>query len=363
MSPRRGTTPSTGGSATQSPIHAQYTSQPSSAARPGPPASYGSYQQGSSSASNYVPQRTAPPPPNSYEYNDGSGDVRNGHAVGLDPNAPKRDSYGGGAAKSSYVPSSRPPYKSAVSTGGPTYQPSRPPPAPPLQTSGFGANGPSSPSSNPSTPVRRPSFGAGGSFGGPAGWEVMDDAPQAPPKRPAPPPVTSSLRDLSEALPITSSRSGYGASASANSSSSSLVNYPAAGNDMRLAQTQHGSNQQHNYHHGPTASTSQSYSLLTDPATSAAAGLAADVPSAGPAAAARNGGGATHQQGRPGSGGAYQYQPTDNRLADRSASGSTVDSPAGSSRSGEKEPKSKSSEKSGKSKGGLGSFLGMCCAG
>ncbi|ORY69458.1 hypothetical protein BCR35DRAFT_334289, partial [Leucosporidium creatinivorum] len=232
-----------------SPIHSQYSSAPnqqgSRIGAPMPlqsPSSIYQYQQQQqqqqqhASGSNYVPKRTAPNPPGaggSYEYDQPRRDG-NGHVVNYGDGSgggSKRDSYGGGPARSAYAPSSRPPYTTAQSNGGgssSSFQPSRAPPQPPratppmlnASTSSYGGHSPH----NPATPTRRPSLGGPSGLGG--GWDLVDDAPPgAPPKRPAPPPITSSLRDLSDALPP-STRYGPGSglgSNSANSSNSSLI--------------------------------------------------------------------------------------------------------------------------------------------
>lgn len=296
------------------------------------------------------------PPAATYDYHQEIND-RNGHIMDAQEEldtADKRDSYGAGAAKSSYVPSSRPPYKSHNSGAGPSFQPARPPPPPPtrsmsgtvpIQTSGFATSGPLSPGSTPSTPSRQLPPGAG-LLSSPA-WNPDDPAKRG---------VSSSMRDMNDSLP--GSR-GY-VSSSANSSRSSLVmNGPAS--DVRNAPSQFSASQQqhHGHHHASSPSTSQSYSLLTDPATSAAAGLAADVPS--PSSTVATGTGRNGPQ-RPSSGG-QQYGYSSQQLSSGShlnerptPSLTTVDSPAGSTK-GDREGKSKG-EKSSKSKGGLGSFLG-----
>ena len=92
------------------------------------------------------------------------------------PPTPSESAIPPSAARSSYLPNSRPYNASAVTT----YQPQRPPPAPPR---------------SPGTP------------------------PLSPPRRPPPPPLTTSLRDLTEALPPHARQLSYG--------SQSLLHDPA----------------------------------------------------------------------------------------------------------------------------------------
>lgn len=358
-----------------SPIHSQYSSAPSQQGSrigaPMPlqsPSSIYQYQQQQGqqqrpqhpSGSNYVPKRTAPQPPQGggggYDYEPRRD--ANGHIVDYSDGSgggSKRDSYGGGPARSAYAPSSRPPYTASQSNGGgssSSFQPSRAPPQPPRATppmlnasaSGYGGHSPH----NPATPTRRPSLGGPSGLGG--GWDLVEDAPGGPPKRPAPPPITSSLRDLSDALPP-STRYGPGSglgSSSANSSNSSLIVHPPTNASQ-------GPPQHSGQGHHPSHSVAQSYSLLTDPATSAAAGLAADVPAPSP-----SWGGATPSGGgRPGSSlGLSQGSQSQRRSWEATRDAPPVDSPSGSARgSGEGKP-SKIGKEGGKSKGGLGSFLG-----
>ncbi|GAA5841947.1 hypothetical protein JCM9279_003166 [Rhodotorula babjevae] len=210
----------------------------------------------SSTATGYRPARAAPPPPGSSSSGSGQSPQygANGHIY--EPQQNKRDSYTGGAARSSYVPSSgRPPFSSTASSS--SFQPSRP--APPLPSS----------SSSPSRHLHPQTSSS--SLGGRDKWETLqDDAdlpPVAPPKRPPPPPMTHSLRDLSDALPATP---GGGISpyhgASSNSSASSLSNGAALG-PLASSSAAAGSR------HAPSHSIAQSYSLLTDPATMAATNL------------------------------------------------------------------------------------------
>ncbi|BGP17858.1 hypothetical protein JCM10213v2_005900 [Rhodosporidiobolus nylandii] len=232
----------------QSPASAAYYGQQQ---REGPSSAGGS---SSTAAAGFRPGRAAPPPPAPSQ--GGGMGIANGHV--FDSGENKRNSYGGGAARSSYMPSSgRPPYASSNSAAPSSSAYGPPRPAPPL----------------PASPARGPNSAlAGGS------WEMIDEPPARPPKNGVaggvPPSHTTagfgphSLRDLSDALPSSSSshqQSPYAAPphqpGSANSSASSLVvNPPIAGNA-------HGAGYGR---HAPSHSVSQSYSLLTDPATSAA---------------------------------------------------------------------------------------------
>ncbi|KAL8279411.1 hypothetical protein RQP46_008223 [Phenoliferia psychrophenolica] len=224
--------------------------------------SHSSQQHSSSSSSTnnpgYVPQRPAPTPPTS-SYNSQSSQDYHQQDSALSPaheygniaqqhqhqQPPKRTSYpaqpgGPNQARSSYHPTSRP-YNSSASSSAHngsgsssgSFQPSRAPPAPP------------SSSSNPPTPTRRPSQGGPIS----TGWELVDDLGLTP-KRPAPPQLTNSLRDLS----LSDNNNHYHQPGSANSSHSSLVVHPPTNAQQQLQ---------------------NQYSLLTDPATAAAAGMAA----------------------------------------------------------------------------------------
>ncbi|GAA5998608.1 STE20 family serine/threonine-protein kinase [Rhodotorula paludigena] len=193
-------------------------------------------------SSQFRPGRAAPPPPGSSGAASGAGyGSSNGHIY--DPDN-KRNSYGGGAARSSYVPSSgRPPFSSTPSSS--SFQPSRP--APPL------------PSTSSTSPARSHAqqHGKGGDR-----WEMVHEhspPPAAPPKRPHPPGVGQSLRDLGDALPAPPSA---GASPYQNSASSadSVVHSPLAPPSTASR-------------HAPSHSIAQSYSLLTDPATMAATNL------------------------------------------------------------------------------------------
>ncbi|KAK4701400.1 hypothetical protein P7C70_g4831, partial [Phenoliferia sp. Uapishka_3] len=278
-----------------SPIYSQFSSQPQSSSRIGAPMplqspgsafkySMAQSQPGGpssstgSSGAGYVPQRMAPAPPNptSEDATTSHNDLATSspHVVEYDngskPTVAKRTSYTG-AARSSYHPTSRPFAAPNGASGSPaggatggsgsasssasssTYQPTRAPPQPPT-TRILGEQSPPSHSpttfgspSNPSTPTRQLPPTAGTSTGGLGGaWELVEDVH---PKRPAPPPLTNSLRNLADTLPSIS-----GAPGSANSSNSSLVVHPPS-NQVQQA---HSLGQ---------------YSLLTDPATAAAAGL------------------------------------------------------------------------------------------
>ena len=168
LSPRTGgssLSPSSSQIPSPSPIHAQFSSQSSPiqlSARIGapmplqPPHTSPSYNPPTNgytypSPGGYVPQRPAPTPP------------ADSHVV---PESESHARPGGrrasvvGAARSSYAPGSRP--------YAPSYLPSRAPPTMRVEGS----------------------------------WEMVDE-PLQPPRRPAPPPLTNSLRDLAEALPST----------------------------------------------------------------------------------------------------------------------------------------------------------------
>ncbi|GAA5841038.1 hypothetical protein JCM11251_006791 [Rhodosporidiobolus azoricus] len=269
-----------------SPIHSAYNSGAGTAGRgiggpmtlqaPGAAHQYAQQQrqEGSSSstgggnAANFRPGRAAPPPPSAGSAGGSQGGMAyaNGHVYDAEN---KRHSYGGGAARSSYVPSSgRPPFSSNNSTtsAGSGYQPSRA--APPVPGS----------SSSPARAAASTGLGGGS-------WEMIDEPPAAPPKRPPPPPASNSgfgphsLRDLGDALPSSSSNNNLASPysqqhqqpGSAASSASSLTVNPPVG---------YSSHQHHQYQqqqrlqgHQPSHSVAQSYSLLTDPATSAATNL------------------------------------------------------------------------------------------
>ncbi|GAA6035668.1 hypothetical protein JCM8097_004961 [Rhodosporidiobolus ruineniae] len=267
--------PALGSSSTASPIHSAYSTggAPRGLGAPVNPQQQYAYQQrqqqeaqpspalsASGSQSNFRPGRAAPAPPGGGSGGMGGGgqgralEIANGHVY--DDPANKRLSYGGGAARSSYVPSS-----------------GRPP---------FQAGGGSSRAHAAQSPSRGPApSGLGG-----GNWEMIDEPPAAPPKRPPPPPGSASLRELGDALPSSSSSSGLyaqqqqhgGYPGSANSSASSLVVNPPIG---------YGSAHQNQrlQGHQPSHSVAQSYSLLTDPATSAATNLSMLDGSAGGAGA------------------------------------------------------------------------------
>ncbi|KAM0786325.1 hypothetical protein ACM66B_001799 [Microbotryomycetes sp. NB124-2] len=330
VSPRRQASGSIGSAngASASPIHAQYTAMGSRIGSSNMPVAYG-YQSGAqnqSSSASFVPQRTAPSPPTP-----GSASQVVEYGTTLSSNGSKRDSYGSGAAKTTYVPGSRPPYNAINSAG--SFQPSRPPPpppagarsTPPIQTSVGNYASQPSPHSGPGTPSRHMSGSTpGGSRDG------VESLASSHPKRPPPPPVTQSLRELSDALPSTTRY--YGQNASANSSNASLVS--PVSTDPRLAGAQFNS---------PT------YSLLTDPSTSAAAGLAADVGNGG------RGPRPDSRQGQSGIGGNAQRRSNEWQSQQHAyhpvASADISNAPPRSV-----ERPAKGSEKS-KSKGGFGSFF------
>ncbi|GAA5919192.1 hypothetical protein JCM6882_006089 [Rhodosporidiobolus microsporus] len=252
----------------QSPAGAAYQYQQQQR-QEGSSGSSGGAGGGAGSAQNFRPGRAAPPPPGGGgggpAGSQGGMAYANGHV--FDANN-KRHSYGG-AARSSYVPSSgRPPFSSsnsAASSSG--YQPSRA--APPV------------PGGSSSSPAR----GAPPSALGGGSWEMVDEPPAAPPKRPPPPPASSgigphSLRDLGDALPSSSLASPYSSHqpGSANSSASSLVvnppiGYSSSSSQHHYYQHQQQQQQQRLQGHQPSHSIAQSYSLLTDPATMAATNL------------------------------------------------------------------------------------------
>ncbi|SCV70506.1 BQ2448_1900 [Microbotryum intermedium] len=375
ISPRRHDSPSNAYQA-GSPIHTQYASSAASQ-QAGPSAapsrsfavdahvreaSQNLAASGSSSypAGSYVPKRQAPAPPGQMAYDSlstSSQSKGNGHALGHSES--NRTSWGGGAARSSYVPSSRPPHLSSSNGGGASpgsYQPSRPPPppptsqarTPPMQASTtFGNLSPSS--SKPSTPTRQPSLGLPNQSTGGLGsaWEVVDGTPNFGPIRPSPLTASGPLRELSDALPSTSS-GGYHGSASANSSNTSLNVHPQPALSINT-QSQH-SYAARQYHHNPSASLGgpAGYSLLTDPATAVAAGLAADVPAerwTGPSNSANS---LSGRSGQP-------LPPRPDRIPDNEWDRGTSDSPTSARGEGQLAMSAKG-EKS--KKGGFGSFLG-----
>jgi len=154
-------------------------------------------------------------------------------------------SYEGARATSNYDSPARlyaPSAAHASQHGG--YQPARPPPAPPLNSSTSARTPPGQYTSQFSSPSKResnlpapPTNGAG--LGG--SWEIVDEAPAAPPKWPGHGQGQGSLRDLGEALPSghagghyqqqQQGRGAYGGQyhqggTSRNSSNSSLVVNP-----------------------------------------------------------------------------------------------------------------------------------------
>ena len=136
------------------------------------------------------------------------------------------------AARSSYVPnSSRPPFLPRSHSGSTaTYQPTRPPPAPPLSRTPPPSNyAPLYASPTRSTPT-----------------SPSQPLPLSPPRRPPPPTLNTSLRDLTDVLPRAAPPR------SNNSSSSDLPTTQST--------TPYHARQQ-----------SYSHSLLNDPATQAAA--------------------------------------------------------------------------------------------
>lgn len=142
------------------------------------------------------------------------------------------------AARSSYVPTARPPFlprshSSSAGAGTGTYLPSRPPPAPPLR-----------PRTPPAQHHSQPPFSSPTRSIPPSPSRHYPE-PTSPPRRPAPPPLTTSLRDLTDALPSHSTQ---------HSQPSDL---PQA---TTHATPTHHQRQQ-----------SYSHSLLSDPATQAAA--------------------------------------------------------------------------------------------
>ncbi|GAA5852294.1 hypothetical protein JCM8547_006727 [Rhodosporidiobolus lusitaniae] len=259
--------------APSTPLHSGYNAGGSGRGIGGPmtlqsPASAYQYQQqqqegGQGGAgrggTNFRPGRAAPPPPGGVggSATQGGMAIANGHVFANDN---KRSSYVGGAARSSYVPSSgRPPYSSAnsASSSSSGFQPSR--------------NAPPIPGSSHASPARTANQAASGLSGN---WELIDEPPAAPPKRPPPPPSSGigphSLRDLGDALPgsasLYSQQQHHNHPGSANSSASSLVVNPPIGYSSHQQQ-------QRLQGHQASHSVAQSYSLLTDPATSAATNL------------------------------------------------------------------------------------------
>lgn len=245
---------------TGSPIHTAFSSQSrisgsaSTVPTPSSPYQFTLPSTAGSIGGDYVPQRAAPAPPSgstSYSHSsdspnyDGTSSPGSAHVVG---ETESRGVVGGrrgsvatnnaNAVRSSYVPGSRPYGSGAVVGSGSSsslgsgglagaFVPSRPPPPPPSTVRVLGlpastsysstTNSPSSsinnlagysspvasagPLSHPSSPARKTTAGSG--IGG-TPWELVDEEPLAPPKRPAPPALTSSLRDIADALPASS---------------------------------------------------------------------------------------------------------------------------------------------------------------
>lgn len=198
-------------------------------------------------ASSFIPQRPAPLPPsavsNGYDSHVVSDDDYSSHAR---PGG--RRSSVLGAQRSSYVPGSRP--LNASSSAQQTYNTRS---AATASSSSSGGGGPSSSSTNRTTPPGQYGYASTSS---PSrnieqqDWYDQHRSPQVPPKRPPPPAISTSLRDLSDALPG-AARSGP--NSSTNSSNTSL---PSAS------------------HHRQQPSYALPHHLLNDPSTAVAAGLA-----------------------------------------------------------------------------------------
>ncbi|GAA5984877.1 hypothetical protein JCM5350_002593 [Sporobolomyces pararoseus] len=212
----------------------------------------------SASPSSFKPGRVAPAPPTTQP-------LPSPHV--LDPASQlSRQTSTGGAARSSYHPTSgRPPYNSN-SNHPSSNSVSRAPPVPSSSNSLLGS-APTSPARRPSPNLMNaPTTNGGGSSFGRGSWEMVDSNNDHSIKHSQIPAVpghhgggggsgsnnsgsTPSLRDLNDVLPTPHS---------SNSSTSSLNYNPVSSNSNRP------------HHHQQYPSQSGSYSLLNDPATSAA---------------------------------------------------------------------------------------------
>ncbi|GAA5844247.1 hypothetical protein JCM3766R1_000983 [Sporobolomyces carnicolor] len=264
-----------------------------------------------SASSVFKPGRVAPAPPvaSSQPLPTAPSASTSNHILDpiLDPQSQlSRQHSTGGAARSSYHPTSgRPPYAPSPASSSTSINQTRG-----VSSSTVSNNSLHAPGSAPTSPARRPApnlplNGAGGSFGGARGsWELVDSNQQPgssgdfyqhgnsnikhsqiPPSAAAASSgggsfgssSTPSLRDLNDALP--------NAPHSSNSSSSSLMNYNSGSSTAALGQPPSSSSSRGNYHGGHQAQ-KPSYSLLNDPATSAATNYSAFLsdPSASSAA-------------------------------------------------------------------------------
>lgn len=258
-----------------SPIHAAYTAGGPSRNIGAPlpvstPNSQGYYQSTSPSASSstgatsYRPGRVAPAPPTSQP-------LPSQHV--LDPSNPQlsRQASNPGAARSSYHPTSgRPPYSSNPSTSSSIQiRPQAPPPVPSSAASSLHApSAPTSPARRPSPNLAHPP-GPNSSLAG-GNWEMIDGGESNIKKSQIPHTGSTSLRDLNDALPSHQPHS-------TNSSTSSLIVNPPIATTTNY---NHHPNQRSHYHphHQQSSSISQSnYSLLHDPATSAATNYSASL--------------------------------------------------------------------------------------
>lgn len=251
-----------------SPIHAQFSSQ--SRGNVSNQQQYAS-QQGSNG---YSPSRSAPMAPVHSEPNNYEGEGRGG---GHTANEYESHARPGGrrnsmnsSNRSSYIPTSRPyPSSSGSGSSSSNFLPSRAPPQPPTRILGTPSAQParrfddSPPGSHRSSPTRGNNPHAN--------WDSNPDHAQDHPRRPAPPPMTSSLRDLADSNPNSSSyqpsyrydqQQSQSQSRSNNSSDSSLIVHPPSNNTPVASSSHTQANHQ----------AKTSWSLLTDPATAAAAG-------------------------------------------------------------------------------------------
>lgn len=249
----------------QSPIHAQFSSQ--SRGNMSNQQQYAS-QQGSNG---YSPSRSAPiSEPSTYDNEGrGSGHTVNEYESHARPGG-RRNSLNA-SNRSSYVPNSRPyPSSSGSGSSSSNFLPSRAPPQPPTRILGTPPAqtarrfDDSPPGSHRSSPTR--------SNNPHSNWESTSDPALDHPRRPAPPPMTSSLRDLADSNPNSSSyqpiyrydqQQSQSQSRSNNSSDSSLIVHPPSNNTPAATSSYTQANHQ----------AKTSWSLLTDPATAAAAGF------------------------------------------------------------------------------------------
>ncbi|GAA5882919.1 hypothetical protein JCM16303_006649 [Sporobolomyces ruberrimus] len=224
-----------------------------------------------SSSNVFKPGRTAPPPPPPT-----SQPLPSPHI--LDPAFPlTRQTSTGGAARSSYHPSSgRPPYASpnlsstSISRGGAGG--GNAPPVPGSAGSSLHA-----PGSTPTSPARRPSPNLtnpppnGSSFGR-GSWEIVDSNNSGVKHSQIPAvATTSSMRELGDALPSTTTTNQHLHSTNSSTSSLHFQPHQPHHNNSGSSTSSSQQHQQPRHHQNyPSQSGGGSYSLLNDPATSAA---------------------------------------------------------------------------------------------